>query len=259
MKPRSFPLLAVAFFVSFAAADGKPPSPAKSDARPSPAADAAPASLLRWLLLQNGGPDAAAVPWPEIVRAAGGRQISSLDPANAADAATLTKLGAALDAALPRLNRPDGPLRGAPVLTVAEAGAGIADELRTALSASSGSTVENLAPPGASYPVLRWTDGAGGRACYLFVATYPAGGKDGAIRVLTVRAADLAGQFPADGVCLLVGVEHNGKSGRDLALLNWEAIDLARVTLRCAVTFEADANSLHAPGATVTDSRRGRD
>ena len=91
------------------------------------------------------------------------------------------------------------------------------------------------------------------------MATYPTGGKDGSLRTLSLRAADLAGQITADGPCLLVGIEHNGKTGRDVAFLNWEIIDLARVSLRCAVTFETDADGLHVPGATLGDGRRGRD
>lgn len=260
MNPRLLPtLLALAPLWT---AHAKPP-PAKPAARPAPTPPAAveqgPASLLRWLLLQDGGASAAAVSWPELVRAAGGKQVVPLDPANPADAATLAQLGAALDALLPRLNRPDGTLRATPALTTAEATARVADELRAALATLPGHTVEPLTAPGAPCLALRWTDTASGRTCCLLVALYPTGGKDTAARALTVRAADLAGQFTADGACLLVGFEHNGKAGRELALLNWEAVDLARVSLRCAVTFEADADALHAPGATLADGRRGRD
>lgn len=237
---------------------GKPPPPARVAARPSPTpatVDDSGPSLLRWLLLQNGSATAAAVPWPEIVRAVSGRQVASFDPAAPADAATLAKLGAALDAILPHLNKPDGILRATPALTSAEIAARIADELRT--------TLDKAEPAGASAdalcPVLRWTENSGGRTCYLVVALYPTGVKDAAVHALSVRAADLAAQITSDGACLLVGIEHNGKTGRELALLNWEAIDLSRLSLRCAVTFETDANGLHVPGATLGDGRRGRD
>ena len=231
---------------------GKPPLPSKADVRPSPSpsavADGGSASLLRWLLLLSGGPEAAAVSWPELVLTAGGKQISPLVPANAPDAALLAKLGASLDALLPKLNRPDGPLRTQPPLTSVEIAARIADELRAALPAAD-----------ALGPVLKWNDNPTGRTCYLVVAPYSAGGREGALHTLTVRAADLAGQFTTEGACLAIGIEHNGRLGRDLAFLNWEAIDLARVSLRCAVTFETDASGLHAPGATLADGRRRRD
>lgn len=251
MNPRSLPLLAAAILASFAAASGKPPAPAKPDARPAPTADAAPSSLLRWLLLQNGGPAAAAIPFPEIVRAINARQIVPLDPAAAPDAAVLAKLGATLDALLPHLNRPDG----APVLTNTESTARIVGELRAALDMKAEATT----PEDALCPVLRWTDAAGGRTCHLFVAAYPPGGKAEVLRALSVRAADLASQVKADGPCLLIGLEYNNRAGRYPEWLNWELVDLAKVSLRCAVTFETDANGLHAPGATVADGRRGRD
>ena len=259
MKPPLLPILTAAVLAPCAGAIGKPPL-AKPDAHPSPAptapaTDGSSAPLLRWLLLQNGGPAAAAVPFPEIVRAVNGRQIVPLDTSNALDSAVLAKLGVALDSLLPRLNRPDGAFRTAPVLTNPEAAARIADELRGALDGKA----ETAASADALCPVLRWTETPGGRTCHIFVATYPGGGKEGAFRALSVRAFDLAGQITVDGPCVLVGVENNGKAGHDLALLNWELIDLTRVSLRCALTFETDTGGLHVPGATLGDGRRGRD
>ena len=243
MKLPFLSVLVATVLFPLAGAFGKPPPP-----KPTPATgnDEASSSLLRWLLLQNGGATAAAVPFPDIVRAACGKQV--MPP----DAAVLAKLGATLDGLLPRLNKPDGTLRTAPVLTAAELSARVADEVHAALPA-------DKTDPADACPVLRWTEAPGGRTVHLIVATYPTGGKDGSLRTLSLRAADLAGQITADGPCLLVGIEHNGKTGRDVAFLNWEIIDLARVSLRCAVTFETDADGLHVPGATLGDGRRGRD
>ncbi len=259
MKLPLLPILAAAVLALYAGAVGKPPL-AKPDAHPSPtptapAADGSSAPLLRWLLLQNGGPAAAAVSFPDIVRVVNGHQIVPLDAGNAPDAAILAQLGAVLDTLLPRLNRPDGALRTVPALTSLEATTRVADELRGALDGKA----EAVTTADALCPVLHWTETPGGRTCHLAVATYPTGGKDGSLRALSLRAADLAGQITTDGPCLVVGVEHNGKTGRDLALLNWELIDLSRVSLRCALTFETDADGLHVSGATLGDGRRGRD
>ncbi len=256
-------LALLAMVVSAASARAKPPPPAKEERKASPSpvtsdGSSAP-SLLRWLLLQNGGPDAASVGWPELVRATTGTQVFALDPANAAEATTVLKLGASLDALLPRLNRPDGAWRAA---TTAGLACFIGEELRTSLVGVPGTNVENLADPtqpGPPYPGLRWVDAASGRTFYLGVALYPTGERAGTLRALRLEPAEAARRIKADGCCLLAAIEHNGKSGRELAFLNWELIDLAKISLRCAVTFEADQNALHAAGATVTDGRKGRD
>ena len=126
MKLPLRPVLVAIVLAPLAGAVGKPPPP-----KPSPAAssDDASSPLLRWLLLQNGSATAATVPFPEIVRAAGGKQVVS------PDAAVTAKLGATLDALLPRLIKPDGALRTASLLTAAELSARIADELHTTLPA----------------------------------------------------------------------------------------------------------------------------
>ena len=248
--------VAVTVFAA-AAAQAKPPTALKDEKKPASAEHLDAGSFLRWLLLQNGGPDAISVPWPELVRAATGKQVTALD---AADAAFTAKLGAALNQTLPRLNRPDATLRADTILTSTETAARVANALRVALSAAGGLTVSDPAEPsGSTYPAVRCVDAASGRNYCLSIALYPSGGREGALPALTFRAAEGAGRIDADGCCLLVALEDNGKTGRDLALLNWELIDLAKVSVRCAVGFEADENAVHQPGAMVTDGRKGRD
>ena len=246
----------------------KPPMQAKEEKKSSPIPAKAPAagetgstSLLKWLLLQNGGADAVSVAWPELVRATTGKQVVPLDPANPADAATVAKFGAALDLVLPLLNRPDGKVRSDSLHTSAEIAARIADDLRTTLS-TSGTTVANssdVVPFEGCYPDFRCVDAASGKIYYFSVVIFPTGGRESSLSALAYGATETSKRITADGCCLLVAIEHNGKPGAGLAFLNWELIDLAKVSVRCSVGFEADENALHQPSTVVSDGRKGRD
>ena len=86
---------------------------------------------------------------------------------------------------------------------------------------------------------------------------YPTGGDPAGDALAFSPAA--ASRLPADGCCLLVGIEQNGKPGREIAFLNWEVLDLARLTVRFRPVFQAARHDALRPGAVLTDGRKGRD
>ncbi len=232
--------------------NGKPSSPSPTPG--SPAEPGAGVGLARWLALTPSGADAIALPFAEIVSAATGRRVVPFDAANAADAAALARAGAALDAILPRMNRPDSPAHAAAGMQAVAAR--FEDELRgTLLSPPTTAGSDTVAH---GYPAWTWTDPATGKAYYFAVALYPTGG-DPAATALTFSPGDAAARMTADGCCLLVGIEHNGKPGHDLAFLNWQVLDLAKVKVRFAPVFQATAQEALQPGAVLTDGRKGRD
>ena len=227
---------------------------------------AGPGPWLRWMLEQDGGASAVAVTWPEMLQAASGHQVVPFEAADPADAATATKIGSVLDALLPRLNRPDGPVRSARRLALVPSL--VEDELQTALSAMAGllcepalgSTAGSLGDRGAgTYPALKLTDQTSHRTYYLGVAFYPTGQRESASPLLQIDPASAASSMATGGTCLLVCLEHNNKSGGDLAFLNWELIDLAAGKVRVRTSFQARTNELLLPAATIGDGRRGRD
>ena len=94
-----------------AKATRRSPPPAAAPAHPGEStADPARA---RWLLQQDGQPDAIALPLAQVVHAATGRQVIAFDPANPADASPFQRFGASMDRVLPQMNRPDSPAHAA--------------------------------------------------------------------------------------------------------------------------------------------------
>lgn len=258
-----------------APAVAKPPvAPKGSPAPTRPVADpaanqmqaASPGSWLHWMLEQDGGPAAVAVTWPEMVQVASGHQAIPFKASDPADAAVATKIGSVLDGLLPKLNRPEGPVRSAKRLILVPAL--VEEELQAALSAVVGlsckAVPENSATPlgdrsTGAYPAFKLTDQTSHRTYYLGVAFYPTGQRGSASPPLKIDPASLANSMTVDGTCLLICLEHNDKSGSDLAFLNWELIDLAAGKAHVRTSFQAQADELLLPAATIGDGRRGRD
>ena len=216
------------------------PSPASS---PGPASD----TLARWLLLQNGSKDAIGLSLAEVIRAATGKNVLPVDPANSADAAMIVKIGGVMDRILPGMNRPESPAHVVSRL----------DEVTAFFEDALGSFNGTSAAGG--FPAVRLVDAASGKSYYLGVTLYPTGGRDAAVRALRFDPAEAAGRLTEDGACLLVGIEYNGKTGKEIAFLNWELIDLSRLPVHLATVFDASQTDTHPPGTVLTDGRKGRD
>lgn len=245
-----------------AAGDGRKPvaTPAPAPAPGEPGVD----PLARWLLQQNGQPDAIALPLGQVVHAATGRQVTPFDPTSPEGVAFSKWFSALMDRVLPQINRPDSPARAAARLAEPdEVAARVEDEIRTVardFAAFRSPRVENADSHGRSYPALRLLDTTNGKTYYLAVTLHGGGGeREAAARALRFDPLEGRQQITADGCCLLVGIEYNGKLGGDIAFLNWDVVDVANLPVRVAVTFEAGGGDVYHPGAILTDGRKGSD
>ncbi len=239
------------------------PEPAPTPS-PAPAADASPNPLACWLLQQNGSRSALSLSLADLLRAATGKKILPIDSANADDAAVIAKIGAVLDRVLPGMNKSESPAH--VVGRTDEVAAFFEDALRAFAA-----TVPGLSCPPPSdetaaalhtangFPAVRLLDAANGKSYYLGVTLYPTGGREAAVRALHLHPADAAARMTEDGSCLLVAIETNGKSGKEIAFLNWELLDLTKLQVRVVTTFEATQGDVHPSGTLLNDGRKGRD
>ena len=239
------------------------PTPAPT---PTPAAEPStpPNSLARWLLQQNGGKDAITLPLADVVRAATGKNILPIDPASPADAAVIAKLGGVMDRVLPGMNKPESPAH--VVGRTDEVVAFFEDAVRAFAATVPGFSCPEPAADAAfparaagSFPSVRVLDSASGKSYYLGVTLYLTGGRDAAVRALRFHPGEASARYTEDGVCLLISIEFNGKTGKEIAFLNWELIDLAKLPVHLVTTFEANQGDTHPPGTILTDGRKGRD
>lgn len=239
------------------------PTPTAAATPATTAATATPTPLVRWLLQQNGGRDAISVSLADVFRTATGKTPLPIDPANPADAAVIAKLGNVMDRVLPGMNKPESPAH--VVGRTDEVTAFFEDALRAFLGTVPGFSC----PPSADeattvhtaggFPSVRLLNAASGKSFYLGVTLFPTGGRDAAFRALHLDPADMATRITEDGACVLVAIETNGKSGKEIAFLNWELLDLAKLQVRVATTFEGTQGDVHLPGVMLNDGRKGRD
>jgi hypothetical protein len=214
-------------------------------------------ALARWLVQSDASPAGVRIGFSQLVLAATGRRVLPFEPTKPAMAAMLAKIGAALDTLLPRLNQPESSAHAAASLgDDAAVVARIDEELRNALGTATPEPAA-AASPGA-YPAVRLADDASGQSYYLGATLFlPGAHPEGA--GLCIIPDTCARRMPADGCCLLVGIEQNGKRGKDLAFLNWEIVDLSRIKLRFTPAFRATTQDALPPSAVLTDGRKGRD
>ena len=169
----------------------------------------------------------------DVVLAATGKTVLPIDPANPADAAIIAKIGNVMDRVVPGMNKPESPAH--VVSRMDEVTAFFEDALRAFLG-----TVPSFSCPAPSDEALppRRIPPVGSRPCAC--STSPAGNpvtwaspciatgsRDAAVRALHLIPADAAARVTEDGICLLVAIETNGKTGKDIAFLNWELLDLS--------------------------------
>ena len=218
------------------------------------------------MLEQDGGPAAVSVSWSELIRETTGRQITPFNMSDPADAALARKIAAAMDNVLPRLNRPDGPVRSAKRLGMIPSL--VDDEVQAALTELAGvsceAAEENIPTTlgngnSSAYPTFRLVDQGSHRACHLSVTYCPMDQHESKRSLLSVNPQVMAARITSDGTCMLVVLEHNNKPGTELVFLNWELIDLGQEKIRMQTTFEATADEVLLPNAMVLDGRRGRD
>ena len=243
---------------------------AKPKGKPAPAADSSPAPLAadgsavlaRWLLQQDGGKDALVLPLGDVVHAVSGMNVRPVDPHDPADASLIQTLGGVMDGVLPLMNKPDSPAR------LAVQPGGVADAFEAALAARFQENAdvtlvaaEGSAPVrrGGGYPAFRVIQKASQKAFYLGVTLYETRARNSLARAVRIVPGEAAGVVTTDGACVLVAVETNGKNGKEAAFLNWEILDLTKLSVRAAMTFEANQNAVHTPEALLNDGRKGRD
>lgn len=244
-------------------AEAKPrPSPPAEVAKPTPpkTGEDPAVPLARWLMTQDGGPNAICLPLGAVIEAATGKPIIPFDRKDPADAAFAKLLGEKLDAVLPLMNKPESSAhRGASDVAI---GAAFADALADGLKSAAGMTITGTkipaGVPAGSYPAFSVATGDNGRSYGIGIHVFTTEGRDKTMHALSVRPETAAGLTASNG-CLLIAVETNGKTGQEAAFLNWELIDVSSLPVRATISFEGTQEAVHTPGAKLDDGRKGND
>lgn len=197
----------------------------------------------------NGGGTFRDVPFSSLVEISTGKQVLPMSPDDPVDAEILAGLDEAIGRVLVRLNAPDSithrESRINEVSTYFETA--LIEEIDRApeLECTYPRTAEgNLQRAG--YPDLMIRHPESGRVVYLDPKLVQEGSLESDLRTFYFTPSVQTRKVLHDASHLLVGIEHDGNTGK-WKYLRWHLVDLARFKVRLKAEFQASNEDLYRP------------
>jgi len=197
----------------------------------------------------NGGGTFRDVPFAELIETSTGKQVLPMNPGDPVDDEILSLIDAAMKGVLTRFNQSDSE-------TYAESRINevssyfenaLIEELDRApeLECSHPRTAAgNLQRAG--YPDLMIRHTASGRIIYLDPKLVQEGSLNSSLRTFYFTPQTETNKVLHDANHLLVGIEHDGNTGK-WRYLRWHLVDLARFKVRLKAEFQAGNEDLYRP------------
>lgn len=189
------------------------------------------------------------VPFAKLIEVSTGKKVLPMDPATAVDAEILSGIRRAMEQTVTRMNRPDSPT--SQERRINECSRHFEEALLHFVSAQPGLTCElprtaegNLQRAG--YPDLMITHESSGRVIYLDPKLVKEGSLDSSLRTFYFTPKAETGKVLFDAHHLLVGIEHDGNTGK-WQFLRWHLVDLSGFKVRLKAEFQADNRDIYQP------------
>ena len=197
----------------------------------------------------NGGGTFRDVPFSSLVEISTGKQVLPMSPDDPVDAEILAGLGEAIGRVLARLNAPDSITHRESRINEVSAyfEAALIEEVDRApeLECAYPRTAEgNLQRAG--YPDLMIRHPESGRVVYLDPKLVQEGSLESDLRTFYFTPSVQTRKVLYDASHLLVGIEHDGNTGK-WKYLRWHLVDLARFKVRLKAEFQASNEDLYRP------------
>ena len=213
--------------------------------------------LVPWLLHEDHA--LREIPFSQVVFAATGKRILAIDQKSDADQRVLKQVTRVLSEVLQRMNAPESPIQN--VARINEVSSHVEDLLRELLNGVPGLSCDfprtaegHIQRSG--YPDLRIVDLASGRIFYLDPKLYAAGSRDSSFRTFYFAPTVATNKVRDDAVHLLVGFEHEMKSGGRWNFTRWDLVDLAHFQVRLKAEFQGSNRDIYRPEAIIATSAK---
>ncbi|MEY2556822.1 MAG: hypothetical protein QOE34_247 [Verrucomicrobiota bacterium] len=246
-------LLAVSALLTVAAfAQEKATTPDANSSSPSPIDE-----LIPWLLREDH--DLRGIPFSKVILDATGKRVLAIDPKSTTDRRVINQLSSVLDEAMKRMNAPDSAIQGIPRIN--EVSSHFEDLLRELLNKAAGlscdlpRTAEDRIQR-SGYPDLRLMDLETKRVFYLDPKLYAVGSRDSSFRTFYFEPKIATNKVRDDAVHLIVGFEHEPKSGGHWKFTRWDLVDLAHFKVRLKAEFQGSNHDLYRPEAIIATSAK---
>jgi len=189
------------------------------------------------------------VPFGEVIQSSTGKRVIPIDPGDEVDTEILDAIRRAIGQVLTRMNRADSLTN--QESRINECSAHFEEALRHYLNAQPGIECElprtlegNLQRPG--YPDLRLVHQPSGRVAYLDPKLVEEDALGSSLRTFYYTPAKETGKVLDDAHHLLIGIEHDGNTGR-WKFLRWHLVDLSGFKVRLKAEFQADNRDIYRP------------
>ncbi len=197
----------------------------------------------------NGGGTFRDVPFAKLVEISAGKQVLPVNPDDPVDAEILAGIEEALGHVLARFNAPDSITHRAPRINEVSAyfETALIEEIDRLpeLECSYPRTAEgNLQRAG--YPDLMIRHRESGRVAYLDPKLVQQGSLGSDLRTFYFTPTVQTRKVLHDAHHLLVGIEHDGNTGK-WKYLRWHLVDLSRFKVRLKAEFQASNQDLYRP------------
>jgi hypothetical protein len=197
----------------------------------------------------NGGGTFRDVPFSSLVEISTGKQVLPMSPEDPVDAEILAGLDEAIGRVLVRLNAPDSITHRESRINEVSAyfETALIEEIDRApeLECTYPRTAEgNLQRAG--YPDLMIRHPESGRVVYLDPKLVQEGSLESDLRTFYFTPSVQTRKVLHDASHLLVGIEHDGNTGK-WKYLRWHLVDLARFKVRLKAEFQASNEDLYRP------------
>ncbi|MEY2563713.1 MAG: hypothetical protein QOH88_1906 [Verrucomicrobiota bacterium] len=227
-------------------------------AQETPTGPASPVdTLIPWLLREDH--DLRGIPFSEVIFSATGKRVLAIDPKSETDKRVITQIGAVLDEVMKRLNAPDSVIQKVPRIN--EVSSHFEDMLLELLNAAPGlscdfpRTAEDRVQR-SGYPDLRVLDRETKRVFYLDPKLYALGSRNSSFRTFYFEPKIATNKVRDDAVHLIVGFEHEPKSGAFWKFTRWDLVDLAHFKVRLKAEFQGSNHDIYRPEAIVATSAK---
>ena len=209
-------------------------------------------------LLQEAD-DLREIPFSNVISVATGKRVLAINPKNEADQRVIKTLSDALNEAMKRMNAPDSPVQ--QVGRINEASSHFENLLRELLNGMPGFTCDfprttEKRIQRSGYPDLQLIETATNRVFYLDPKLYAAGSRDSSFRTFYFEPKITTNKVTNDAVHLIVGFEHEGKSGGRWNFTRWDLVDLAYFKVRLKAEFQGSNRYIYRPEALLATSKR---
>jgi hypothetical protein len=213
--------------------------------------------LIPWLLEEDK--QLTGISFTEVILAATGKHVLSIDAKNEIDQRVIKQLSGVLDEVTKRMNMPENAVQ--KVGRINEVSSHFENALRELLNTTEGLSCDFPRTADdkiqrSGYPDLRIVDLASKRVYYLDPKLYAAGSRESSFRTFYFEPKVATNKVRDDAVHLIAGFEHEPRKDERWKFTRWDLVDLARFKVKLKAEFQGSNRDMYRPEAIVATSAK---